>query len=29
VLATDWSPAMIERFETRVRMESLRGAEGA
>jgi ubiquinone/menaquinone biosynthesis C-methylase UbiE len=28
VLATDWSPAMIERFETRVRMEGLRGAEG-
>jgi ubiquinone/menaquinone biosynthesis C-methylase UbiE len=28
VLATDWSPAMIERFEARVRMEGLRGAEG-
>lgn len=29
VLATDWSPAMIERFQARVRMEDLRGAEGA
>jgi ubiquinone/menaquinone biosynthesis C-methylase UbiE len=28
VLATDWSPAMVERFEARVRMEGLRGAEG-
>ena len=28
VLATDWSPAMIERFEARVRDEGLRGAEG-
>jgi ubiquinone/menaquinone biosynthesis C-methylase UbiE len=28
VLATDWSPAMIERFEARVRAEGLRGAEG-
>jgi ubiquinone/menaquinone biosynthesis C-methylase UbiE len=28
VLATDWSPAMIERFETRVRMEGLRDAAG-
>jgi ubiquinone/menaquinone biosynthesis C-methylase UbiE len=28
VLATDWSPAMIERFEARVRKEGLRGAEG-
>jgi ubiquinone/menaquinone biosynthesis C-methylase UbiE len=28
VLATDWSPAMIERFEARVREENLRGAEG-
>jgi ubiquinone/menaquinone biosynthesis C-methylase UbiE len=28
VLATDWSPAMIERFEARVRMEDLRGAAG-
>jgi ubiquinone/menaquinone biosynthesis C-methylase UbiE len=28
VLATDWSPAMIERFERRVRMEGLHGAEG-
>ena len=28
VLATDWSPAMIERFEARVREEGLRGAEG-
>ncbi|HEY9375662.1 MAG TPA: class I SAM-dependent methyltransferase, partial [Jiangellaceae bacterium] len=28
VLATDWSPAMIERFQARVRLEDLRGAEG-
>jgi ubiquinone/menaquinone biosynthesis C-methylase UbiE len=28
VLATDWSPAMIERFEDRVREEGLRDAEG-
>jgi ubiquinone/menaquinone biosynthesis C-methylase UbiE len=28
VLATDWSPAMIERFEARARMEDLPGAEG-
>jgi SAM-dependent methyltransferase len=28
VLATDWSPAMIERFEARVRAEGLRAAEG-
>jgi SAM-dependent methyltransferase len=28
VLATDWSPAMIERFETRVRQEGLSNAEG-
>jgi ubiquinone/menaquinone biosynthesis C-methylase UbiE len=28
VLATDWSPAMIERFEARVRDERLRTAEG-
>jgi ubiquinone/menaquinone biosynthesis C-methylase UbiE len=28
VLATDWSPAMIERFEARSRMEGLRNAEG-
>jgi ubiquinone/menaquinone biosynthesis C-methylase UbiE len=28
VLATDWSPAMIERFEARVREEGLRDAEG-
>ena len=28
VLATDWSPAMIERFEARVREEGLREAEG-
>jgi ubiquinone/menaquinone biosynthesis C-methylase UbiE len=28
VLATDWSPAMIERFEARVREEGLRTAEG-
>ena len=28
VLATDWSPAMIERFEARVREERLRDAEG-
>jgi SAM-dependent methyltransferase len=28
VLATDWSPAMVERFEARVRQEGLRGAEG-
>jgi ubiquinone/menaquinone biosynthesis C-methylase UbiE len=28
VLATDWSPAMIERFETRVRGEGLSRAEG-
>lgn len=28
VLATDWSPAMIQRFQTRVREESLRNAEG-
>jgi ubiquinone/menaquinone biosynthesis C-methylase UbiE len=28
VLATDWSPAMIERFEARVREERLRTAEG-
>lgn len=27
VLATDWSPAMIERFQARVRDESLRDAE--
>jgi ubiquinone/menaquinone biosynthesis C-methylase UbiE len=28
VLATDWSPAMVERFQARVRQEGLRGAEG-
>ena len=28
VLATDWSPAMIERFEARVREEGLSEAEG-
>jgi ubiquinone/menaquinone biosynthesis C-methylase UbiE len=28
VLATDWSPAMIERFEARVREEGLPDAEG-
>jgi SAM-dependent methyltransferase len=28
VLATDWSPAMIERFEARVRDEGMRDAEG-
>jgi ubiquinone/menaquinone biosynthesis C-methylase UbiE len=28
VLATDWSPAMIERFEARVSSEGLRAAEG-
>jgi len=28
VLATDWSPAMIERFEARVREEGLSDAEG-
>jgi ubiquinone/menaquinone biosynthesis C-methylase UbiE len=28
VLAVDWSPAMIERFEARVREEGLRDAEG-
>jgi ubiquinone/menaquinone biosynthesis C-methylase UbiE len=28
VLATDWSPAMIERFEARVRDEGLSNAEG-
>ena len=28
VLATDWSPAMIERFEERVRAEGLSNAEG-
>ena len=28
VLATDWSPAMIERFRTRAREEDLRDAEG-
>jgi SAM-dependent methyltransferase len=28
VLATDWSPAMVERFEARVRQEGLRGVEG-
>jgi ubiquinone/menaquinone biosynthesis C-methylase UbiE len=28
VLATDWSPAMIERFEARVREEGLRDAGG-
>jgi ubiquinone/menaquinone biosynthesis C-methylase UbiE len=28
VLATDWSPAMIERFEARVRAEGLDAAEG-
>jgi SAM-dependent methyltransferase len=28
VLATDWSPAMIERFEARVREESLSNAAG-
>jgi ubiquinone/menaquinone biosynthesis C-methylase UbiE len=28
VLATDWSPAMIEQFEARVRKEGLRGAKG-
>jgi ubiquinone/menaquinone biosynthesis C-methylase UbiE len=28
VLATDWSPAMIERFEERVREEGLSDAEG-
>ena len=29
VLATDWSPAMIERFEARVREEGISRAEGA
>jgi ubiquinone/menaquinone biosynthesis C-methylase UbiE len=29
VLATDWSPAMIERFEARVREEGLQNARGA
>jgi ubiquinone/menaquinone biosynthesis C-methylase UbiE len=28
VLATDWSPAMVERFEARVREEGLSNAEG-
>jgi ubiquinone/menaquinone biosynthesis C-methylase UbiE len=28
VLATDWSPAMVERFEARVRAEGLDDAEG-
>jgi ubiquinone/menaquinone biosynthesis C-methylase UbiE len=28
LLATDWSPAMIERFQSRVREEGLRDAEG-
>jgi ubiquinone/menaquinone biosynthesis C-methylase UbiE len=28
VLATDWSPAMVERFTTRAREEGLRDAEG-
>jgi ubiquinone/menaquinone biosynthesis C-methylase UbiE len=28
VLATDWSPAMIDRFQARVRTEGLSGAEG-
>ena len=28
VLATDWSPAMVERFKARVREEGLRDAEG-
>jgi ubiquinone/menaquinone biosynthesis C-methylase UbiE len=28
VLATDWAPAMIERFEARIREEGLSGAEG-
>jgi ubiquinone/menaquinone biosynthesis C-methylase UbiE len=28
VLATDWSPAMIERFRSRVRQEGLPGVEG-
>jgi ubiquinone/menaquinone biosynthesis C-methylase UbiE len=28
VLATDWSPAMLERFEARVREEGLSAAEG-
>lgn len=28
VVATDWSPAMVERFEARVRAEGLTGAEG-
>ena len=28
VVATDWSPAMIERFEVRVREEGITGAEG-
>jgi SAM-dependent methyltransferase len=28
VLATDWSPAMVERFAARVREEGLGGAEG-
>src|SRR5688500_347546 len=28
VLATDWSPAMIERFEARVHAEGLRDAAG-
>jgi ubiquinone/menaquinone biosynthesis C-methylase UbiE len=28
VVATDWSPAMIDRFEQRVRAEGLRTAEG-
>jgi hypothetical protein len=28
VLATDWSPAGIERFEARVRAEGLSDAEG-
>jgi ubiquinone/menaquinone biosynthesis C-methylase UbiE len=29
VLATDWSPAMIERFEGRARKEGLKAAKGA
>ena len=29
VLATDWSPAMIERFEARVRQEGLSRQRGA
>src|SRR5829696_6970643 len=28
VLATDWSPPMIKRFEARVRAEGMRNAEG-